>query len=79
MHINAAQDKAEEMMEYIQDITPSQLAWLVLRSPLGRKVDWSPEAILVAEMLRRIWTDSEGYQLTRRGWIKPDGSLEEYD
>lgn len=79
MHLNAAQETAEEMAEAIQSIPPAQLAWLVLISRLSHYTEWSPEAVLIAEMMRRIWPDSEGYQLTRRGWIKPDGSLEEYD
>lgn len=79
MHLNAAQETAEEMAEAIQDLPPDQLAWLVLRSPLGRQVDWSPEAILIAEMLRRIWANSKGHMMTSRGWITPNGSLKEYE
>lgn len=79
MHLLAAQETAEEMAEYIHELPPDQLAWLVLKSPLGRGPEWSPESVLVAEMLRRIWPDSEGHQISCRGWVKPDGSLQEYE
>lgn len=78
MHLAAAQETAEEMSDYISSLPPAQLAWLVLKSPLGRGPEWSPESVLVAEMLRRIWPECEGYQLSCRGWVKPDGSLEDY-
>lgn len=65
MHLLAAQETAEEMSEYIHDLPPAQLAWLVLKSSLGRGPEWSPESVLVAEMLRRIWPECEGFDILR--------------
>lgn len=79
MHIATAQDQAEDMAELIRDIEPDRLAWLVLRCPdFAQLANWSPGAVLLAEMMRRIYPDCEGATLTSKGWIKEDGEVVEY-
>lgn len=73
-------EQATEMSDCVSAFPPHQLCWLVLNCPeLNNFPNWSPAAILLAELLKRDWPSSEGWMLTRTGWITDEGIILDYD
>lgn len=77
---NATIELAEEMSGHLQDLSEDRLCWLVLRNlHLSSLPDFSPESLLVVEMMRRIWPDiSEVAHVAPFGYIMQDGSVMDY-
>lgn len=62
---------ADEMSESLTELSGERLAWLILNNPVFKNLtDFSPEAILLTEVLSRLSPImEEGYEACRFGWI----------
>jgi hypothetical protein len=62
--------RAEEMAEDIENLSPDRLCWLVFQNTALKNLpDYSAEAILIIELMRRIWDKLPEAQPTHFGWI----------
>jgi len=72
-------DKGLEMASALEELSSERLAWLVMKSGLQSLAEFSPESILVSELLRRVAPHLDGATITHNGWILSDGRMVSYE
>jgi predicted component of type VI protein secretion system len=74
-------ETAIEMAEALRDLPGHKIAWLILHnSALRNLVDFSPESLLLTEVLRRLYPEIETEELeaTSFGWLSPTEVVHDY-
>ncbi len=71
---------AQEMAEHLQDLPGDKLCWLVLNNPqLTGMPEFSPESLLVTELMRRSWDSLSDVALVASfGFVMQDESVIDY-
>lgn len=75
IHTEEAVSLGEEMAHNLQQVSDISLAWLLMRSPFKQLPEWSPSAVLIGEVIRRIAPEVAGWEITPRGFITEEGEF----
>lgn len=72
-------EAAKEIADSLEDFSSDRIAWLVLNSSFKNLPEWSPESILVSEMLKRMCPSLDGATITHNGFVLESGELISYE
>jgi len=78
IHTNENIEAAMEMSDALENFSNERIVWLCMKSELKNISEFSPPAILIGEMIRRLAPHLTDAIITHDGWILADGTLVSY-